>query len=54
MPDESGRYVQLDEDTTIYALSTDSVDSLMTISVTGMRGTAQAGGQAGDQGDTQE
>lgn len=46
MPDESGRYVQLDEDTTIYALPTDSVDALMTIAVAGMRGTARDGGQA--------
>lgn len=46
MPDESGRYVQLGEDTTIYALPTDSVDALMTISVAGMRGAAQGDGAA--------
>lgn len=45
MPDESGRYVQLEEDSTIYAMPTDSVDALMTISVAGMRGTAQNGGE---------
>ena len=45
MPDESGRYVRLEEDGPIYALSTDSVDAIMTISVSGMRGTAQDGGE---------
>ncbi len=43
MPDESGRYVRLGEDTTIYALATDSLDALMSISVNGMRGAAQDG-----------
>ena len=42
MPDESGRYVQLGDDTTIYAVSSDYVDALMTISVSGMRGSAPA------------
>ena len=42
MPDESGRYVQLGDDTTIYAVSSDYVDALMTISVSGMRGPAPA------------
>lgn len=41
MPDESGRYVRLEEDGAIYALATDSVDALMTISVAGMRGVTQ-------------
>lgn len=45
MPDESGRYVQLGEDTTIYALATDSVDALMTISAAGMRGVQQGDGE---------
>ena len=40
MPDESGRYVRL-EDGAIYALATDSIDAVMTISVAGMRGAAQ-------------
>ena len=40
MPDESGRYVRLEEDGAIYALATDSVDAVMTISVAGMRGAA--------------
>ena len=41
MPDESGRYVRLEEDGAIYALATDSVDAVMTISVAGVRGAAQ-------------
>lgn len=41
MPDESGRYVRLEEDGAIYALATDGVDALMTISVAGMRGVTQ-------------
>ena len=49
MPDESGRYVRLEEDGAIYALSTDSVDAVMTISVAGMRGAA-----APEEGDAQE
>lgn len=40
MPDESGRYVRL-EDGAIYALATDSIDAVMTISVAGMRGVVQ-------------
>jgi len=47
MPDESGRYVQLEEGGAIYALSTDSADALMTISVSGPRGTAQGDSQSG-------
>lgn len=55
MPDGSGRYVRLEEGGPIYALSTDSADAIMTISVAGMRGTvqtaesadgAQSGGEA--------
>ncbi|MCI9331869.1 MAG: DUF4340 domain-containing protein [Oscillibacter sp.] len=38
MPDQSGRYVRLEEDGAIYALATGDVDALMTISVAGMRG----------------
>ena len=45
MPDQSGRYVQLEDDSTIYAMPTESVDALMTISVAGMRGAAQDGAQ---------
>lgn len=41
MPDESGRYVRLGGDGPIYALATDSVDAVMTISVAGMRGAVQ-------------
>ena len=41
MPDESGRYVRLGGEGAIYALATDSVDAVMTISAAGMRGTAQ-------------
>lgn len=41
MPDESGRYVRLEEDGAIYALATDSIDAVMTISVAGMRGAVQ-------------
>ncbi len=50
MPDESGRYVQLDGDTTIYALPSDYADALMTISVSGIRGPA-AGDAAQDGGE---
>lgn len=42
MPDESGRYVRLEEDGAIYALATDSVDAVMTISVAGVRGQEAA------------
>jgi len=49
MPDGSGRYVRLEEDGAIYALSTDNADSLMTISVSGPRGAAQDGSQSGAQ-----
>lgn len=55
MPDQSGRYVRL-EDGAIYALATDSIDAVMTISVAGMRGVVQdpapAEGQEG--GEAQE
>ena len=54
MPDESGRYVRLEEDGAIYALATDSVDALMTISVAGMRGVTQEAAPAEGQGETQE
>lgn len=54
MPDESGRYVQLEEGGPIYALPTDSVDAIMTISVAGMRGAAQDAGQEGGQGNGEE
>lgn len=43
MPDESGRYVRLEEDGAIYALSTDSIDAVMSISANGMRGAPQTG-----------
>ena len=46
MPDESGRYVRLDDGGAIYALSTDSADAMMTISVAGTRGTAAPEGEA--------
>ena len=45
MPDESGRYVRLEEDGPIYALSSDSADALMLISSGGIRGGAQPAGQ---------
>lgn len=48
MPDESGRYIQLGEDSTIYAMSAGSIDALMTISVSGMRGGTQEGGNSGE------
>ncbi len=53
MPDESGRYVRLEEDGAIYALATDSVDAVMTISVAGMRGARDPAPQegAGDAGE---
>lgn len=54
MPDESGRYVRLEEGGAIYALDTDSVDALMTISVAGMRGVTQEAAPAEGQGETQE
>lgn len=53
MPDESGRYVRLEEDGAIYALATDSVDALMTISVAGMRGAAQEPAPEEGQGEPQ-
>ena len=42
MPDESGRYVRLEEDGPIYALSNDSADAMMLISSGGIRGAAAA------------
>lgn len=54
MPDESGRYVRLEEDGAIYALATDSIDAVMTISVAGMRGAAQDAGEAQGTGEPQE
>ena len=54
MPDESGRYVRLEEDGAIYALATDSVDALMTISVAGMRGVTQEAAPEEGQGESQE
>lgn len=54
MPDESGRYVRLEEGGAIYALPTDSVDAVMTISVAGMRGTTQEAAPAEGQGEGQE
>ena len=48
MPDESGRYVRLEEDGAIYALATDSVDAVMTISVAGMRGARDPAPQEGE------
>lgn len=55
MPDESGRYVRL-EDGAIYALATDSIDAVMTISVAGMRGAVQdpAPAESPEGGETQE
>lgn len=55
MPDESGRYVRL-EDGAIYALGTDSIDAVMTISVAGMRGAVQdpAPAESPEGGETQE
>lgn len=41
MPDGSGRYVRLGEEGAIYALSTDSVDAVMSISANGMRGAQE-------------
>lgn len=38
LPDGSGRYVRLDDDTTIYLLKTDTLDPLMHISVNGLDG----------------
>ena len=37
MPDQSGRYVRLGEEGAIYALPTDSIDAVMSMSVNGMR-----------------
>ena len=54
MPDESGRYVRLEEDGAIYALATDGVDALMTISVAGMRGVTQEPAPAEGQDGAQE
>ena len=48
MPDQSGRYVRLGDGEAIYALATDSVDAVMTISAAGMRGASS--GQAEGQG----
>ncbi len=42
MPDQSGRYVRLEGTGAVYALGTDGVDALMTISAAGMRGAAQS------------
>lgn len=42
MPDESGRYVRLGDEGAIYALGTDSIDAVMTISAAGMRGQTNA------------
>lgn len=54
MPDESGRYVRLEEDGAIYALATDSIDAVMTISVAGMRGVTQDPAPAEGQEEAQE
>ena len=54
MPDQSGRYVRLEEDGAIYALATDSIDAVMTISVAGMRGAAQDPAPAEGQENSQE
>lgn len=53
MPDQSGRYVRL-EDGAIYALGTDSIDAVMTISVAGMRGVVQEPAPAEGQEGTQD
>ena len=45
MPDGSGRYVQLGVESTIYAVPSDSIDAVMSISVHGMRGAPQEDGQ---------
>ncbi len=50
MPDESGRYVRLEEDGAIYALSNDGADALMMISSGGIRGAAQDGAAPESQG----
>lgn len=47
MPDGSGRYVRLGEDGAIYALPTDSMDAVMSISVNGMRGAQEGDGTQG-------
>lgn len=52
MQDESGRYVRLGGEGPIYALATDSVDAVMTISVAGMRGAVQE--PAPEEGASQE
>ena len=54
MPDQSGRYVRLEEDGAIYALATDSIDAVMTISVAGMRGVVQEPAPAEGQENSQE
>ena len=54
MPDQSGRYVRLGEDGAIYALATDSIDAVMTISVAGMRGVVQDPAPAEGQDEAQE
>lgn len=41
MPDESGRYVRLGEESAIYALSSGSIDAVMVISASGMRGVRE-------------
>ena len=38
LPDETGRYVQLGDDSTIYFLPTELLDPLMRVSVTGLEG----------------
>ncbi len=54
MPDQSGRYVRLGEDGAIYAMATDSIDAVMTISVAGMRGVVQDPAPAEGQDEAQE
>ena len=38
LPDETGRYVQLGDDSTIYFLPTELLDPLMAVSVNGLEG----------------
>ena len=38
LPDETGRYVQLGDDSTIYFLPTELLDPLMAVSVKGLEG----------------
>ena len=54
MPDQSGRYVRLGDGGAVYALGTDSVDALMTISVAGMRGAVQTTDASDNGGDNGE